>query len=184
MEEARVPNNGRLSQLPGLTHLVTGHDEDGHAIIQEERAAPWRTLNSQTSLHEVYATSKFPPNLNDDADMIESKQILATEDLGLVHPGGIICRIVDFAPNNDPMIHRTQSLDYGVVLEGSVDMILDSGQVRTLRRGEIAVQRATMHGWRNRSKTHWARMMFVMQHSEPLILGGVALEQDLESFKR
>jgi hypothetical protein len=36
---------------------------------------------------------------------------LATEDLGLVHPGGIICRIVDFAPNNDPMIHRTQSLD-------------------------------------------------------------------------
>ena len=47
--------------------------------------------------------------------------------LGLVNPKGTVCRVVDFAPGYECMMHRTQSLDFGVVLEGKVEMLLDSG---------------------------------------------------------
>lgn len=179
MTKSRTPNKGQLSQLPGLTHYITGHDKNGRAIIQEERRAEWREFGgSQTSLHEIYATSRFPPDLNKDVDIEESNKILASPDLGLVHPGGIVCRIVDFAPGNDLFMHRTQSLDYGVVLEGRVEMVMDSGDVRVLQRGDVAVQRGTMHAWKNPSKTEWTRLLFVMQNSEPLLVGDAVLKED------
>lgn len=180
MTQTRIPNQGQLSQLPGLKHYITGHNKEGRAIIQDERPAEWRNFGgSQTSVYDIYATSKFPPNLNEDADIAESNQILASPDQGLVYPGGIICRIVDFAPNNDLFMHRTQSLDYGVVVEGTVDMVLDSGDVRTLQRGDFAIQRGTMHAWKNPSKTEWARIAFFMQSSEPVQIDGSLLKEDL-----
>jgi quercetin dioxygenase-like cupin family protein len=77
------------------------------------------------------------------------------------------------------MMHRTQSLDYGVVLEGSIELLLDSEQTKLMHRGDVAVQRATMHAWRNPSKTEWARMLFVLQDCQELTLGGKPLKEDL-----
>lgn len=179
MTNTGTPNKGQMSQLPGLTHYITGHDQKGRAIIQQEKPAEWREFGgSQTSLHEIYATSGFPPNLNKDADIAESNKILSSPDLGLVHPGGIVCRIVDFAPGNDLFMHRTRSLVYGVVLEGKVEMVLDSGDVRVLQRGNVVVQRGTMHAWKNPSKTEWTRLAFFMQSSEPLEVGNTVLREN------
>lgn len=77
------------------------------------------------------------------------------------------------------MMHRTQSLDYGVVLEGSIDLVLDSGITKRLYRGDVAVQRATMHAWKNPSQTEWTRMMFVLQHCQKHVVQGEALKEDL-----
>ena len=68
-------------------------------------------------------------------------------------------------------MHRTQSLDYGVVIEGEMDMIMDSGQVVTLKRGDVCVQRGTKHQWRNSTKT-WNRMLFVLIDAMPLEVAG------------
>ena len=46
-------------------------------------------------------------------------------------------------------MHRTVSLDYGVVLEGEVELVLDSGETRLMKRGDVSVQRGTNHAWRN-----------------------------------
>ncbi len=59
-------------------------------------------------------------------------------------------------PGATSPMHRTVSLDYGVVLEGEVELVLDSGEVRLLKRGHVAVQRGTNHAWRNASKSEWA----------------------------
>ena len=101
--------------------------------------------------------------------------------LGLVNPNGTICRIVDFAPNCEPLMHRTQSLDYGVVLEGELEMVLDDGVTRVMGRGDVAVQRATIHGWRNTSQTEWARMLFVLQECQKPLAGGKELGEDVSS---
>lgn len=69
------------------------------------------------------------------------------------------------------MMHRTQSLDYGVVMEGSVVALLDSGEEQVMHRGDVMVQRATMHAWRNRSETDPARMLFCLQDTKPLFVG-------------
>jgi quercetin dioxygenase-like cupin family protein len=76
-------------------------------------------------------------------------------------------------------MHRTQSLDYGIVLEGEIEMTLDSGEKRLLKRGDMAVQRATMHAWHNPSETEWTRMVFVLQECKPLVVGGEELGEDL-----
>ena len=76
-------------------------------------------------------------------------------------------------------MHRTQSLDYGIVIEGSVEMLLDDGSSTLLQRGDIAVQRATMHAWRNPSETEWTRMVFVLQDCKAFEIGGKKMGEDL-----
>jgi hypothetical protein len=127
----------------------------------------------------VYTTSEFPASLNNDADLKKHDELSATGKLGLVNKNGTVCRIVDFAPGFDCMMHRTQSLDYGVVLEGSIELVLDSGERQLMHRGDVAVQRATMHAWRNPSTTEWARMLFVLQDCQMLVLGGQTMKEDL-----
>lgn len=127
----------------------------------------------------VYTTSQFPADLNDSAD-ISAHESLMAKGTGLVNPGGTVIRCVDFAPGYRCGMHRTQSLDYGIVLEGEIDMVLDGGEVQRMRRGDVAVQRATQHQWVNVSGGEkWARMMFVLQDCRPLKVGGRELGEEL-----
>ena len=75
-------------------------------------------------------------------------------------------------------MHRTVSLDYGVVLIGEIELILDSGETRLMKAGDICIQRGTMHAWRNTSATEWARMMYVLQPSLPIEIGGQKFGED------
>ena len=70
-----------------------------------------------------------------------------------------------------------------VVLEGEVWLVLDSGEEKLMRRGDISVQRGTNHAWRNKSTTSWARMMYVLLESEPLEVNGAKLGEDLGTMK-
>lgn len=76
-------------------------------------------------------------------------------------------------------MHRTQSLDFGIVVEGECEMITEDGTTTLLRRGDVAVQRGTQHAWRNPSDTQWARMTFVLQESKPLEIDGKTLGEDI-----
>lgn len=82
--------------------------------------------------------------------------------LGLVNPLGSVCRIVDTAPGYITPMHRTMSVDYGVVIVGEMELQLDGGEKRILKAGDVVVQRGTMHAWRNPDDKAWSRMMFVM----------------------
>ena len=75
-------------------------------------------------------------------------------------------------------MHRTISLDFGVVLEGEIEVVLDSGETRLLKRGDLAIQRGTMHAWHNTSTTEWARMLYFLQESHPLEIAGEKLAED------
>ena len=85
----------------------------------------------------------------------------------MVGDTGVTCRIVDFppvpdgAPETVNIMHRTLSVDYGVVLEGEIDLVLDDGERTTMRRGDVVVQRGTVHLWNNRSAAN-CRVFFVL----------------------
>lgn len=160
--------------------FITTHNASGKAVVHSHEPFSWAPYDNNNLAFAVpYTTSRFPPDLNDDADLAEHERVAASGQLGLVNPGGTVLRCVDFAPGYACAMHRTQSLDYGVVLEGEVDMVLDGGDLHTLRRGDVAVQRATQHQWVNRSLTEWARMLFVLQDCEPLVVNGVRMGEDL-----
>jgi len=171
----------KLNNLPETKTYITGHNEStGKAIIESTRPAAWQAFqNRLMGFNVIYTTSEFPASLSNNKDLAAHDELLASGKLGLVNPQGTVCRMVDFAPGNEPIMHRTQSLDYGIVLEGEVEMELDSGEKKLLKRGDVAVQRATMHAWRNASKTEWCRMIFILQDCQPLVIGGQKLGEDL-----
>jgi hypothetical protein len=170
----------QLSNLPPLKRLVTGHNDSSKAIVHSDDPFAWQPFdNDKMAFSVVYTTSTFPPDLNSDADLTTHDALMAKGTPGLVNPNGTVIRCVDFAPGYRCGMHRTQSLDYGIVLEGEIEMVLDSGERRDMTRGDVAVQRATNHQWVNKSATEWARMMFVLQDCQPLKVGGKALGEDL-----
>jgi quercetin dioxygenase-like cupin family protein len=85
----------------------------------------------------------------------------AAREIGIPPPrNGSIFRVVDFPPGAKGEMHRTPSIDYAVVLEGEIDMLLPGAEVR-LHAGDVLVQQATEHGWENRSATN-CRIAFVL----------------------
>ncbi|KAJ5156920.1 uncharacterized protein N7482_008020 [Penicillium canariense] len=175
-----MSNPGQISPLRPLTRHITTHNAEGKAVLHSSTAGQWKSFEeSHMAFDVIYTTSQFPADLNEDADLTAHEKVVQSGQLGLVNPRGTVCRVVDFAPNNPCVVHRTQSLDYGIVLEGQIEMVLDEGEPTLMQRGDIAVQRATMHGWRNPSDTEWARMAFVLQDCKPLTVDGAALKEDL-----
>ncbi|KAI6794132.1 hypothetical protein KC358_g17199, partial [Hortaea werneckii] len=138
-------------------------------------------LKKLTSRDQNSFTTQFPADLNSNADIQshDAKMAAAGGKLGLVSGGGTVLRYVDFAPGYECMMHRTQSVDYGIVLEGTIVSVLDSGEEQEMKRGDVMVQRATMHAWKNPSRTEWARMIFCLQDCKPVYVGGQRFGEDL-----
>jgi quercetin dioxygenase-like cupin family protein len=91
---------------------------------------------------------------------IEPEPIRAGESLGPPAAGTRV-RIVDMPPGARSPMHRTESVDYGVVLEGEITLVLDDGSATTVGPGELIVQRGTDHAWENRSGAV-TRILFVL----------------------
>jgi quercetin dioxygenase-like cupin family protein len=167
------------NNLPALKRFITTHDDSGKAIfssaIPEENK--FRSIGEEAGFALGYTTKGFPVDLNEDKDLKTYESFLSNPP-GIVVSQGTVLRFVDVGPGHVSPMHRTVSLDYGVVLEGDIELILDSGETRRLGRGDVAIQRGTMHAWRNNSNTEWARMMYVLQGCEKVKVGEKVLEED------
>lgn len=180
---SKPKEHSQVSKLRPPTHVITTNDPlTRKAVILKTRPASWTTYDGdQMAFDVIYTTCQFPTSLNGLRDMAAHDAVMASGTLGLVRPGGTVCRVVDFAPGYQTMMHRTQSLDYGIVIEGSVILVLDSGEEQVLGRGDTVVQRGTNHAWRNPSATEWARIVFMLQSSQPIDVNGRILSEDLGS---
>ncbi len=58
-------------------------------------------------------------------------------------------------------MHRTESIDYAILIEGELTMFLDDSEV-TMKPGDVLIQRGTDHAWENRSETVTARIAFIL----------------------
>lgn len=174
-------NDGQISTgLPETFTHVTTHDPlTKKSIFHSSRPATWAAHSDQMAFNLGYTTSTFPVDINEGRDIAAHDSIVAENKLGLVNQGGTVLRTVDFAPGYECIQHRTQSLDYGIVLEGKVEAILDSGEKRVITRGDVIIQRGTMHSWKNASETEWARMIFVLQEAKEIVVGGEVLGEEL-----
>jgi quercetin dioxygenase-like cupin family protein len=128
-----------------------------------------------------YTTKGFPINIDGEADIRNYQNFLASPP-GLTVSNGSVLRHVDIPPGVACKMHRTVSLDYGILLEGGVECILDSGETRKLNRGDVVVQRGTMHAWRNTSDTEWCRMVFVLLPSKEIEFDGKKMGEELDDM--
>lgn len=168
------------SPLPPIKRYITTHDESGRSILSKELSpeSSWTSPGPDAKFCLEYCTSEFPVDFTDERDIKIYSSFLKRPP-GLVVSGGTTLRVVDLAPGLSSPLHRTVSLDYGVVLEGEVVLILDSGEEQLCKRGDIVVQRLTNHAWKNASDTDWARMLFVLTEAKALSICGKTLEEEL-----
>ena len=172
--------NGTLkeSSFPQPALHITGHNKRNQAIVQRTtKTEPYGYENFWTT--NLYVTKGMPVDLNTDTDLRTSDQVLQSGKLGVVLPQGTVLRFADFAPGSKGFMHRTSSIDFGIVTEGAVIMKLDDGSETPMTRGDVAIQRATQHRWDNASQTEWARVLLVLQDIQPLTVNGVKLQEDL-----
>ncbi len=167
-----------------VRRVVTGHDCDGRAVVVMDGIAPnTKVREAGGFVHTLmWITDETPADISGRADR-------ADRIIGVAPPpSGSILRIVDFPPvtgeidridhaalikamgadhgghdgrpPRHPFMHRTRSVDYAIVLDGAIDMLLDKAEV-CLMAGDVVVQRGTNHAWVNRSD-RTCRMAFVL----------------------
>jgi mannose-6-phosphate isomerase-like protein (cupin superfamily) len=168
-----------------VRRVVTGHRPDGRSTIVVDAPAPnVKQRNAGNASTLLWVTEESPANLSGNGD----------RDIAVPPPRrGSIFRIAEFPPytggevrDNEtvlrdfgigpevrrghpprhPAIHRTRSLDYVIVLEGEIDLLVDDGEVR-LRTGDVVIQRATNHAWINRGDAVCRLGMVFIDAEEP-----------------
>lgn len=155
---------------PPVRRIVTGHDAAGKAVFRSDDLLPVEPIPSgDAAFSLVWTTASVPADNNDETDG-------RLRDAGLTLHQGSVIRIVDMVPGGTSPMHRSSSIDYGIVLSGAVELELDGGAVTTAHAGDIIVQRGTVHLWRNPSASETCRIVFVLIEAAPVAIDGVALK--------
>jgi len=151
--------------------IVTTHDEAGVSIVRSiDELTPSPIPSGDAAFQLVWTTASVPADNNDEGDG-------GSAEAGLTLKGGSVIRIVDMLPGRASPMHRSFSIDYGIILEGELEMELDGGEVVHLEAGDIVVQRGTNHLWRNPSADRSCRIAFILIEATPVVRQGKILEE-------
>jgi mannose-6-phosphate isomerase-like protein (cupin superfamily) len=167
-----VPFTRGMSNVP--RRVVTGHTAEGVSVVVSDGPVPVsRELPADgVAFHEIWSTTGAPAPINATETTDPTERELAVPP----PERGTRIRINEFAPGHlderglQSPVHRTESIDYGIVLEGEITLVLDDSEV-TLHAGDVVVQRGTDHAWANRGSAT-ARVAFVLVDGafEPALL--------------
>ncbi len=136
--------------------VVTGHDASSRSVvISDGPAAITRAVDDGASFHELWATASTPAPI----EAVEPEPVAPSDPVG-PPGGGTRVRVVDMPPGTRSPMHRTESVDYGIVLAGTLTLVPD-GETTTIGPGDLVVQRGTDHAWENRGDEA-VRMLFVL----------------------
>ena len=127
-----------------VRRVVTGHDGKGRAVVKIDEVSKNIVSNRPgASACVVWTTDTIPADNSGDGDA-------GLKKVGTTLPGGTVFRVVEFSPGVSPRVHRTDSIDYAVIVSGEIDMELEKGNEVHLKAGDVLVQRGTVHNWINR----------------------------------
>ena len=153
-----------------LRRVITGHDANGKAIVQiDEIATHVREGRPGALSCNVWTTETSPANNSLDEDAGKRPGVFT------MLPGGTVFRVIEFKPGVQRRMHRTDSVDYLVVMAGEIDMELDDGVVVHIKQGDVMVQRGTIHNWVN-TGTESCFIAVVLVHAHPAEASGKVLE--------
>jgi quercetin dioxygenase-like cupin family protein len=150
-----------------IRRVITGHDAHGRAkVLIDEQVKNVMSQRPGALYSVIWSSEGFPVDNDGDADPSGKK-------IGTTIANGTVFRIVSFGPGVAPRNHRTDSIDYAVVMSGEIDMDLDGTTVH-LKAGDVLVQRGTIHNWINKG-TEPCVIAFTLVSAKPATAGGKAL---------
>jgi len=165
-----------------IRRIITSHDAKGKAIFASDDTltpvdpltaplftAP--TAESSFGVIQIHRTRSFP------ADNLRSIKEPHKTLVPLADTKGPSCRVFDIPPSERGWMHRTQSLDYCVVLKGELVLITDGGAEKVVREHDVVVVRGTNHEWVNRGNVVARVFGVVVPSLEIVTEEGVILEK-------
>ena len=158
-----------------VRRVVTGHDAKGKAIVatDEVLTAVARRIGAGIIGCEIWSTDRMPVDNSREADAAQRKGYVVRHNY--VGSGqGTTCRITEFAPGHGRFQHRTETVDYAILLSGEIDMELENEEVVHLKAGDVVVQRGTMHTWVNKGSVP-AVFAFILIDAKPAEVNGEEL---------
>src|SRR5260221_14525933 len=159
-----------------VRRIVTGHDRNGKAIVaSDERlggGVPSRPGISGRA--EIWSADKMPVDNSEGAAAEAQRKGFVVRHNYVGSGGGNLCRAAAFAPGGPKFMHRTETLDYAILLSGECDLELDDGKTVHMKAGDICVQRGTMHAWVP-TGTAPAVFAFILIDADPVEEGGKKL---------
>ncbi|HZC81183.1 MAG TPA: cupin domain-containing protein [Nitrospiraceae bacterium] len=154
-----------------VRRIVTGHNASGKAIIKtDEQVTAVPRVDAGISGCEIWSTNQMPIDNSAAADAAQRAGFVKHGNY-VGDGGGTTFRINEWAPGHARFTHRTETMDYAIVLSGEIDLEVDSGEVVHLKPGDIVVQRGTMHTWVNKGSVP-AVTAFILIDAKPVEVNG------------
>lgn len=152
---------------PPVRRVVTGHDSNRVAkVIQDGPATNRKYPRPGAVATLIWVTDEMPAAMPVGEDVED----MGARMLGTAPPpNGTRFTVNDIPPGSAGAMHRTETIDYVIVIAGEIDMEMDASTVK-LKAGDVMVQRGTHHAWVNRG-TEVARVAFVLVDAKPLGIG-------------
>ena len=158
-----------------VRRIVTGHDANGKAVVasDERLTAVSRRIGASITGCEIWSTDRMPVDNSAAADGAQRAGFV--KRYNYVGTGeGTTIRITEWAPGHARFTHRTETVDYAILLSGEIDLELDDGEVVHLKPGDVVVQRGTIHTWINRGSVP-AVTAFILIDAKPAEVNGEML---------
>ncbi|MDF2116980.1 cupin domain-containing protein [Roseiarcaceae bacterium H3SJ34-1] len=165
-EEQRMSMESLMK--PVFRRVVTGHDANGNVIVLSDGLAENQKFpDAKVSSTMMWSTVATPTDFSGDED--EGARVLGTAPPA----GGSRFTMMEFLPGHDYHgMHRTDTVDYVICLEGEIDMFVNEADFVTLKAGDVLIQRGTYHGWANRSSAR-CRLAVVLLDAVPKRSGSI-----------
>jgi hypothetical protein len=177
---------GSVASASDIRRVVTGLDANDKAVVLFDSRVQFKAPPARPALANLWTTDSSPPGFS-------FKEDAGLRPVSLLPPdNGTVLRVIEFPPLDPaeeakldanllmkvvgdhaptrgrpikhPLMHRTRTLDYGVVLSGEIDMMLDDATLHFIA-GDVVVMQATNHAWINHG-TQPCRMLFVLMDSK------------------
>lgn len=156
-----------------IRRIVTGHTKEGKAIFTiDEEIETVVIPTGDAAMATLWTSASVPADCNDQKDG-------RIRDAGTTLKGGSVIRVVDMLPGASSPMHRSASIDYGIVMSGEIELELDDKVFKTVGMGGIIIQNGTIHKWRNPSPSKICRIIFVLTEAKPFEVNGVPLTDEM-----
>lgn len=159
--------------LNEIRRVVTGHTQDGKSTFTiDEKIETSVIATGDAAMATIWTTSTVPADCNQQSDG-------RLRDAGTTLKGGSVIRIVDMLPGASSPMHRSASIDYGIVISGEIELELDDKVFKKIGPGGITIQNGTIHKWRNPDPNEICRIVFVLIEAKPFEVNGLPLSDEM-----
>ena len=156
-----------MTDFPPVRRVVTGHDANETAKVLIDAAAANKRISKSGGVSTlIWCTDCTPADISAG----ENAEDMGARVLGTPPPpNGTRFTVNDIPAGRSGPMHRTETIDYVIVLSGEVEMAMDDSTIK-LKAGDVLVQRGTNHAWINRGSEP-ARIAFILIDAKPLGIG-------------